>query len=495
MISIDAQKILGTLVEFGRLSNTPEEPIKTKRPLLQLVSNRGRGHFFRLIQLGQYRFTPHCWVSGLDLKYIRTIAQTALNIFALDGDLSAKFSTRDISIAVTIFNRKIEAYNEKHPEGLPIPSLNFTVEAPDGAVRTVESFVPRRGIRNSGNSCYLDALFVAMCRSHGFRQELMRCKRPNEINKGMRNLFFALTRGKGRAVSPSSPPLSHILSALGRRYSSLKSVSELFRGKRIPSLFSQQDVQEASLFMLEAVLERSDLIQFREIVEKKALLGCFVPSVDCKSLEYEEPKIESSNMLPVSLRGKKSFSLQQNFTGVDDLEEVELDHILHREENRDLDELHTQELLRFEGGLPVVRRHVLCGTPPPVLLIHLHRFRVLSIRDDKEKVIAAHQYKRFTRVEIPFHLNVPFLSGEMVTYILRSVVVHSGSGVGGGHYMTYIPYQSSERADKLPSRWIEYNDDTLSVHTWEQVQKIIEKQGYILVYDICDDPKHNDEVT
>eukprot|EP00092_Neocalanus_flemingeri_P037138 GFUD01040426.1.p1 GENE.GFUD01040426.1~~GFUD01040426.1.p1 ORF type:complete len:819 (+),score=280.29 GFUD01040426.1:50-2458(+) len=90
---------------------------------------------------------------------------------------------------------------------------------------------------------------------------------------------------------------------------------------------------------------------------------------------------------------------------------------------------------------------------PQHLTITLLRFKYDSSSCRKVKLL--------TPVECPDTLCLPITGGQVVTYQLYSVVVHSGQSSEGGHYYTWVKgrqgeewhYVSDEEVETVPSRW------------------------------------------
>lgn len=125
-------------------------------------------------------------------------------------------------------------------------------------------------------------------------------------------------------------------------------------------------------------------------------------------------------------------------------------------------------------SLPMVTAHLIRGISPDFLPIQVLRFP-----DGRTKSI--------DRVEIPPYIRVPHAEQDRKPdemYVLRSVVIHSGSTLRSGHYYSYIPDRSSLQADgRLFSRWTEHNDEWIRQRRWSDIQEDMEQNGYLVFYE------------
>lgn len=135
------------------------------------------------------------------------------------------------------------------------------------------------------------------------------------------------------------------------------------------------------------------------------------------------------------------------------------------------------DIRNHPGGcysLPMMTSHLICGASPNFLPIQILRFP-----DGRTK--------SFDQVEIPPYIRVPRVEQERgpdEVYVLRSVVIHSGSTMRSGHYYCYTPDRSSLQADgKHFSRWTEHNDKRVRPRRWSDIQSDIEQNGYLVFYE------------
>lgn len=111
-------------------------------------------------------------------------------------------------------------------------------------------------------------------------------------------------------------------------------------------------------------------------------------------------------------------------------------------------------------SLQIAKKELRFSKLPPVLTIHLKRFKFIGTRTKIDK-------------EISFQstLDMSKLSEDGPLYHLYGVIVHKGTA-GQGHYYGYIKHKGI---------WYEANDHKISKVSEEQVLK---QSAYMLFYDL-----------
>tara|TARA_B110000977_G_scaffold200417_1_gene290867 strand:- start:8242 stop:9219 length:978 start_codon:yes stop_codon:yes gene_type:complete len=132
------------------------------------------------------------------------------------------------------------------------------------------------------------------------------------------------------------------------------------------------------------------------------------------------------------------------------------------------------------GGLQEAHKRMVLKSSPPVLALHLKRFKY-------NEQIGRHS-KLFHRVVFPPELRLDTLSefanlrDQDASYDLFAIVVHVGSGPNHGHYISLV---------KSHGRWLTYDDDDVSLAEEDDLLRLYgntkentggSEQGYILFY-------------
>ena len=130
------------------------------------------------------------------------------------------------------------------------------------------------------------------------------------------------------------------------------------------------------------------------------------------------------------------------------------------------------------GGLQEAHKRMLVKAAPPVLALHLKRFKYIE---------SLGRYKKLMhRVVFPSELKLNNMAedapGQDAAYILFAVVVHVGSGPNHGHYVCLV---------KSHGQWLTYDDDTVELIDDAAMQNFFgstqehcgqTEHGYILFY-------------
>ena len=355
---------------------------------------------------------------------------------------------------------------------IPLLSLN------DGATY-IEKLQAIRGLRNPGCLCYLLSSLMALFASPSFRRMLE--QEENLFAQKLKSLFAALQQG-GDPLTISSGPLQELHRDFQAFFPDLRRTG------------TQQDASEFLNPMLLNVCLRSPL-QFSVIptVERNRLSSAeaaplldsgelppveamYIPSVDTP---VDPTKIDYVTcMVKVNIPEQApAFSLGRFFHGYTQQEHVEVDAILGAEANKRWLTDEKRAALRRAGGtsgelppIPVtVRAHVVGS--PPFLPVYIPRF----LEDGG---------KNFTPVDTPYLMRVPTGEQKPTLYVLRSVVVHDGDKIQGGHYYTYIPDITVMNDQGIPSQWVQVSDDhPREVRTWDQVRDDMAVNGVLYLYD------------
>jgi ubiquitin C-terminal hydrolase len=433
----------------------------------------------------------------LSLEKICEIAQRALSSVH-NVPISQAF-LRAIKVSVRTLDQKIDVYNDTHQEKqlshICVPDCAFISDN-----RRVYLPFPVCGIANTGNKCYCISTLLALYSSEEVKMKISSVYHPSDVNLKLQQVFYKLGIPGSSCFSLLQEPFLGLMEEL-------KKVFEI----RLPgetgfnAAFGQQDAHEWLLPLLEAVLGRTDLIHFREIVsrcpiqdkQQRQLIPehLIIPSIDCKAIARKEAAISTGNVLSVEIPKLKEhiFPLQAIFEGVPGMEDVEVEAILQHEENKGKISDELAHSLREEGQkregkldpIPVIRSLMLAGEPPPFLTLHLLRFKTKPRVSISGRVVGYIREKILTRVQVPFRLRVPVIGGPDQEYILRGSVLHLGASLRSGHYVTCIPNPLSPLdSSEIPTVWKYYNDGKpVETRSWETLSDAVSQNGYLFFYD------------
>ncbi len=508
-------KTLIALADFDLFTCLPAVREGKERPLLRWINDTD----------GSSCLTPifDSWLTPCDrigllfgsreisLAKICEIAQAAfLSSHRVPLTVSRQLSIRR---AVVWLNRKIDDYNVARGSAtlprLAIPEDLFFVDEQE-----VRVTVPRCGIANTGNKCYLISTLIALCGSEELKRSLAVVVNPSDITIRLQLAFRHLESTHDSYLSLCQEPLSSLVSDLGKVFEPLRGGIASFPCAR------QQDAHEVLLPLLEAGLMKTDLVHFREIVARRRLAvrpepqkgasglplpgeeerqilpdDLYIPSIDGRALLRRDAPVSTSNVLPVTIPKllQRVFPLQMVFTGVPGVEDVEVQAILGSDENRGKVSQEVVHRLQQQGAtrggmlepVPVTRCLALCDEPPPVLVLQLIRFKTQPVLNTAGAVISYRREKIKTYVQVPFTLPVPVIGRADQQYELRSVIVHLGEAIESGHYVTCIPDRLSPRDHEgLPTLWNYFSDSLhMKNRNWESLSETVSKNAYLIFYD------------
>lgn len=271
--------------------------------------------------------------------------------------------------------------------------------------------------------------------------------------------------------------------------------------------------------------ERSDIALGKKSPEKGGeqtpeLKDVYIPTLD-------SPKLPISDfMAHVKIPdGVDLFETQKYFTGYEERDEVDVRNVVNNQNNHEsffglkqLNEVTSadknraiedcrkkwgQNLKPSENPLTnVTRRYPLIAQSskdaPPFLPIHVGRFKNVKKLNAQGKE-EAELIKDRTPVTSPYVLEVPVETNDgkqagTVKYVLKAAVVHFGSSISGGHYVTYVPDPTSAVRDPKtgkildPTKWTRHSDSSVTEVSKEEAISNMAFDSYILMYDRLEPP-------
>jgi len=344
------------------------------------------------------------------------------------------------------------------------------------------------GLKNLGNTCYLNTIVQVLASLKCFRQALMevecamqspilsdtdasksppraarRKRNVNSLTKSLQKLVQELNAGTKRTVEPS-----YFVQAVHEQMPS-------FNGHL------QQDVQEffcQLLYKLNVEKTHGCSEEILNCVVNRMFTGAWQSEVTCNQCGNANQNREQFNTLPLEFPNKyhKSQSL---------LKPVTLDYLLHfYTQSEPLGRVYNCENCRTRVGpngrtrrqsvRTEAAKRITVLESPKCLFIHLKRARYSHI-NGQEKINC--------HVDFPEKLNLgPYMTKEKdkennPEYVLRAVVVHHGKYFSSGHYTTYVWNDSENR--KNTSGWVQYNDSEV---TGSRLLDVMQSQAYMLLY-------------
>lgn len=306
------------------------------------------------------------------------------------------------------------------------------------------------GLRNIGNSCYLNSVIQCILHCEPLKQYLISGRHKGEIN--------SRSKARGQVAESSGDLFKSLLSGQTASPSAVKSAvqstSGLFRGT------AQEDAQEFLRWYLEALHEDVSRVTTKPRIHKEACsaseawaqytsrenstvvdlcVGQLKSSLTCSSCGYVsevwDPFWDLSVPIPSRARDIK-----------DCLNEFQREEVLDGSEKPKCERCKTRRRMTKKFSIEKC---------PKVLVIHLKRFGD-SIGYSRSKISTS----------ISFPMRLSEFGGS---YSLQAVCNHSG-GVGGGHYIAY---------GKTNDGWFEYNDSRVSSIPESSVQS---RDAYLLFY-------------
>lgn len=270
------------------------------------------------------------------------------------------------------------------------------------------------GLLNQGATCYLNSLLQALYHTRELRRAVFELDTSADVpEQGVAlelQRLFANLQTQSRAVSTQS-----LTKAFG--WTDLQ-------------VFTQHDVQELLRELLDKLEERMKGTSQANVI-KELFCGRMVTRVKCIKVECETSKLEDFFDLQLDVKGQKSVT--ESFSKY--IEEERLDG-----ENQ----------YEAEGfGKQDAVKEVKFEYFPPVLHLHLKRFAFDTRTWSPHKI---HDRYEFSEL---LNLNEFIDSDEDFSYLLHSVLVHSGNDQRG-HYYAFVNLMNDVR-DK--GKWYKFNDE------------------------------------
>ncbi|ESL10798.1 ubiquitin hydrolase [Trypanosoma rangeli SC58] len=332
-----------------------------------------------------------------------------------------------------------DAFTTEKSDGfIPGSKRKMFLNSGDGKSRTKYN-----GLLNQGATCYLNSLLQALFHISEFRWTIyqmptgeegegkndMGIKRKKSIPYALQRLFCLLQRGN-EAVDTTE-------------------LTESFGWSSTDS-FIQHDVHEMTYKLLDNLEGKLNQIQQPDegdasaTTKKNAISRLFVGVLEnfvcVDEVGYHGSRDELFYDIPLVVKNTTDI-----YTSFERLFQVE---VLDGKNKYCLENNGTKSYHRAEKGVRLKRT-------PPILLLHLARFDY-DIERGETKVLTRWDY--YNNLDLSRYM--PHASTEDTNYTLCSVLVHSGSDAGFGHYFCFL---------RCLDAWYRFNDEEVSPASLREV--------------------------
>lgn len=296
----------------------------------------------------------------------------------------------------------------------------------------------RVGLKNLGNTCYVNAILQQFFAIKPLRNSIMSYSGDHPLLAELSHLFFLMKHAKTKFVNPS-----FMIEKWEMRPNE-------FLNPRI-----QHDAAEMMQFLI-SVFENGE--ELKETVNS-LFVGQFSHPIDGIDLEYHTETAEPFDL--VELKVQECKDLKDSFLN---LSKPELF-------------LNDSQYFAEDLGYRInAKRSTFIQKAPPVLIIHLMRFYYNYSMNKKNKI--TNPFTIYKTIDIS---NVCTDKQAKMTYSLIGVIVHNGNAECG-HYFSFV-YKKKKNV------WLCFNDENVTEVDEKEVLKqgsgesSYDSTGYILFYE------------
>ncbi|KAL4465047.1 hypothetical protein ABPG72_010491 [Tetrahymena utriculariae] len=309
-----------------------------------------------------------------------------------------------------------------------LKDINQTNQENDKNGHEIKEQINYVGLRNQGNTCYMNSYLQTLYHLGDFTRLVLQIPTPGDpliFPDSMQLLFNGLLK-ESRALS----------------------TVELCRsfGWDREDAFNQQDVQEFSCNIIEALERKVDKYEKLKGSIQNLFQGVAKNYIRCKNIEFCSERKETFFDIQLQVKGKKDiYESLMEYTS----EELMTDDNQYDTEDPKFGRQDAIKGIKFQNL-------------PPILQITLKRFDFDYQKMRLVKILDKYNY--------PLELNMyDFMDNsakdndvpkDHYLYTLYAVLIHSGKQSGSGHYYVYI--------NKL-NRWYKFNDSRVDIISEEEV--------------------------
>ncbi len=372
------------------------------------------------------------------------------------------------------------------------------------------------GLHNQSNKCYVYACVKGLWASSPFRalvenkaarlEEWQRAEKKDDAPRRMTALYlhrlfltFDATVPSER-IEPEEQVMRELVKEMAHYHPSIAG------GK-------QQDATEFLTWLFEDIMDsREFLFSYVEAKRrpKELTVDFWIPNIDCQERT-------DGNLFIIQLPDDdKAEVAPQSALETSVVEEIlEPESILASENNKERDfEAISAKLSTMSHKVHVTKTKMFCGQEPPCFFVHLWRqireeevpveelkmglevstIQALHLTDEEIKKLwgRTQAVKVPTKVKLSPTLVLHHEDGRHVSYRLKAVVVHAGVAEAG-HYSTYL-LEDQPQSTTLESAvtrsslegvsFVRHDDHRVETVPYSQeVERQLQQQGYILMYD------------
>lgn len=335
-----------------------------------------------------------------------------VNIKIHDKDEKALFYKKNIEL-VDNEKSKMLKVNKLKPWD---DDFNFVVEV------LVEdcSFIKKKGLENGivnmGVTCYMNSYLQAIFHIKKFRYYISQLQLDEKWKFifFLQSLFYLMENGD---ISVNTLDLQKAF------------------GWNIEAMFTQQDVNEFSLKLLDAIEQVSKLQGIKEIITKELFKGKIESYIKCINVDYE------------SKRKEDFFELQMEIKDALNVEDS-LEILLKAEDLSGANAYQTED-----HGKQDAQKGIHIIDAPDMLVLNLNRTAYNLQTYEPYKILKRYEFSE------KLDMNKYCQNGGM--YELYAVFTHIGYNTLKGHYLVYL---------KINDQWMEFNDEVVSEVSWDDVK-------------------------